>query len=288
MKILTIASQKGGVGKTTLSINVAAALALMQSYEQPGSPGRVLLVDMDPQSHASKTLAGGVFGVDEDESESDKQTLGDLLLGESTLPATAIIETSHLPKNSDNNLDYFPTQKASLNVATRTLTGEPDGQYRLMDLLHPLKALYEYIIIDTPPNLGVMTINSLLAGTHVVIPIDLQAFALDSLVETLDTVERIQNHPRLNPDLKVIGISPVKCHLQRHEQVDWLETLTDRYGDLILPTIGDRGDVHSAQTQGLDIFSYKPSRDSTDLASSNLAAQEYAKISETIRNRMNG
>ncbi len=287
MKILTIASQKGGVGKTTLAINVSAAMALMQAYEHPGGPGRVLLVDMDPQAHASKTLAGGVFGGEEDEEESDKQTLGDLLLGESTLPATAIIETSHLPKNSDNNLDYFPTHKSSLNLATRILTGEPDGQYRLMDLLHPLKSLYEYIIIDTPPNLGVMTINSLLAGTHVVIPIDLQAFALDSLVETLDTVERIQRHPRLNPDLKVLGISPVKCHLRRNEQVDWLETLTDRYGDLILPAIGDRGDVHSAQTLGLDIFSFKPPKDSDDIASSNLAAQEYAKVSEVIRNRIN-
>ena len=262
-------------------------MALMQAYEHPGGPGRVLLVDMDPQAHASKTLAGGVFGGEEDEEESDKQTLGDLLLGESTLPATAIIETSHLPKNSDNNLDYFPTHKSSLNLATRILTGEPDGQYRLMDLLHPLKSLYEYIIIDTPPNLGVMTINSLLAGTHVVIPIDLQAFALDSLVETLDTVERIQRHPRLNPDLKVLGISPVKCHLRRNEQVDWLETLTDRYGDLILPAIGDRGDVHSAQTLGLDIFSFKPPKDSDDIASSNLAAQEYAKVSEVIRNRIN-
>ena len=287
MKILTIASQKGGVGKTTLAINVSAAMALMQAYEHPGGPGRVLLVDMDPQAHASKTLAGGVFGGEDEEEESDKQTLGDLLLGESTLPATAIIETSHLPKNSDNNLDYFPTHKSSLNLATRILTGEPDGQYRLMDLLHPLKSLYEYIIIDTPPNLGVMTINSLLAGTHVVIPIDLQAFALDSLVETLDTVERIQRHPRLNPDLKVLGISPVKCHLRRNEQVDWLETLTERYGDLILPAIGDRGDVHSAQTLGLDIFSYKPPKDSDDIASSNLAAQEYAKVSEVIRNRIN-
>ena len=287
MKILTIASQKGGVGKTTLAINVAAALALMQAYEHPGGSGRVLLVDMDPQAHASKTLAGGVFGGEDEEVENDKQTLGDLLLGESTLPATAIIETSHLPKNSDNNLDYFPTHKASQNLATRILTGEPDGQYRLMDLLHPLKSLYEYIIIDTPPNLGVMTINSLLAGTHVVIPIDLQAFALDSLVETLDTVDRVQRHPRLNPELKVLGISPVKCHLRRNEQVDWLETLTDRYGDLILPAIGDRGDVHSAQTLGLDIFSYKPPKDSDDIASSNLAAQEYAKVSETIRNRMN-
>ena len=288
MKILTIASQKGGVGKTTLSINTAAALALMQSYEDPGSPGRVLLVDMDPQAHASKTLAGGVFGRgEEEEAGMDKQTLGDLLLGESTLPATAIIETSSLPQNGQGNLDYLPTRKSSLNVATRILTGEPDGQFRLLDLLNPLRSLYEYIIIDTPPNLGVMTINSLLAATHVVIPIDLQAFALDSLLETLDTIERIQNHARLNPELTVAGISPVKCNFRRHEQLEWLDTLNDRYGDLVLPSIGDRGDVHSAQTQGLDIFSYKPPRDaSEDLASSNQAAQEYAKVAETIRNRI--
>ena len=285
MKILTIASQKGGVGKTTLSINLAAALALMQSYEDPGSPGRVLLVDMDPQAHASKTLAGGVFGREEDAPE-DEPTLGDLLLGDSPLPATAIVETSSLPQNGRGNLDYLPTRKSSLNVATRMLTSEPDGQFRLIDLLHPLKSLYEYIIVDTPPNLGVMTINSLLAATHAVIPIDLQAFALDSLVETLDTIERIQNHPRLNPELEVSGIAPVKCNFRRHEQIEWLDTLNDRYGDLVLPHIGDRGDVHSAQTQGLDIFSYKPPRDAEDLASSNEAAQEYATVAEAIRNRI--
>lgn len=292
MKILTIASQKGGVGKTTLSINIAAALALMQSYEHPNSPGRVLLVDMDPQAHASKTLAGGVFGRDEveegGEETDEKVTLGDLLLDDSPLPATAIVETSSLPQNGLGNLDYLPTQKSSLNVATRVLTSEPDGQFRLDDLIRPLQPLYEYIIVDTPPNLGVMTINSLLAATHTVIPIDLQAFALDSLVETLDTVNRIQDHPRLNPELQVIGISPVKCNFRRHEQQEWLETLNDRYGDLVLPAIGDRGDVHSAQTQGLDIFSYKPPRESSgDLASSNEAAQEYARVAETIRNRIN-
>ena len=289
MKALAVASQKGGVGKTTLSINVAAALALMQSYENPGNPGKVLLVDMDPQAHASRTLAGGVFGEGEKiglENDIEKQTLGDLLLEESTLPAMSIIKTSHLPINGSGNLDYLPTHKTSLSAADRRLTSEPDGHYRLKDLLKPLSSLYEYIVIDTPPNLGVMTMNSLLAGTHVVIPIDLQTFALDSLVETLDSVERVKKRPRLNPDLKVIGVLPVKCHLQRLEQAEWIDILTDRYGKLILPSIGDRGDVHSAQYQGLDIFSYKPARDSGDLASSSVATQEYAKVSEIIRKRM--
>ena len=286
MKILTIASQKGGVGKTTLAINVSSALAMMQSYERPGTPGKILLVDTDPQAHASKTLAGGVFGSD-DEEDNNKPTLGDLLLGDSDLPATAIIETSHLPKNGDGNLDYLPTQKSVMNIASRTLVSQPDGQFRLLDLVQPLGALYEYIVIDTPPNLGVMTINSLLAATHVVIPIDLQAFSMDSLVETLDTIERIQSHPRLNPGMEVIGISPVKCNFRRHEQQEWLDTLTERYQELVLPPVGDRGDVHSAQTQGLDIFSYKPPRDpGEDIASSNLAAQEYAKVSEVIRDRL--
>ena len=288
MKVLSIVNQKGGVGKTTLSINISAALALILSHERSDSPGRVLLVDVDPQTHASKTLAGGVFGGREDQysSESENPTLGELLLGYTELPATAIIETSHLPSNGKGNLDYIPTRKANMNIASRNLDMEPDGQYRLLDLLEPLGSLYQYVVIDTPPNLHVMTINSLIAATHVLVPVALHAFSMDSLVETLETIERIQNHPRLNPGLKIMGLLPTMCHFQRKEQVEWLETLSDEYGDWLLPSVGDRGDIHSAQTQGLDIFSYKPPRQSEDTASSNLATQEYARIAEQVRRRM--
>ena len=223
-------------------------------------------MDMDPQAHASKTLAGGVFGRDDEalggEEPDEKATLGDLLLGDSPLPATAIIETSSLPQNGRGNLDYLPTQKSSLNVATRVLTSEPDGQFRLDDLIRPLQPLYEYIIVDTPPNLGVMTINSLLAATHVVIPLTCRPSPWTAWWRpwTPWTASRTTPGSTLAP---VVGISPVKCNFRRHEQQEWLETLNDRYGDLVLPSIGDRGDVHSAQTQGLDIFSYKPPRESS-------------------------
>ena len=288
MAVLALYNIKGGVGKTTLAVNTASALALMLSHERVDHPGRVLLVDCDPQTHASKTLAGGVFGDREnrDHSGDDHPTLGELLLEYTDLPATAIIETSHLPLNGRDNLDFIPTRKSSMNIASRNLEMEPDGQYRLLDLLEPLSSLYDYAVIDTPPNLATMTINSLIAATHVLIPIALHAYSMDSLVETIETIERVQNHPRLNPSLRIMGLQPTMCHFQRKEQGEWLRTLANEYGDLLMPTVGDRGDVHSAQTKGLDIFSYRPPRLSEEIASSNIATKEYAAVANEIRRRM--
>lgn len=286
MKILTVACQKGGVGKSTLAINVSAAFALMQSFQNPEDPGRILLIDMDKQHHSSKTMSGGVFGV-VDEEDNTKPTLGKCLTGKSPLPLSAVIESSHLPlNNEDKNLDYIPSHYSGMQEAQNFLNMDTTGRFRLLDLIQPIVSDYEYIVIDTPPDLSIMTDNALIAATHVVVPIDLQAFSMDALNKTLDKIEEVQSHPRFNPELQMAGIVLTKCNLRHSEEIEWRDTLVEQYGDLILSPITLRGDVHTAQTQGLDIFSYKPPRDPEAVASSNLAAQEYAQVAEEIKERI--
>lgn len=282
MKILTVAHHKGGVGKTTIAINISAAFALMLSSENSSTPGRVLLIDMDPQAHAASTLSGGIF--DKEGSGERSVTLAELLIDEVSVPAASVIQTSHIPRRAAGNLDYIPTSKARMGRAGRQLAADVDGQYRLIDIIQPLEALYEYVIIDTPPELGVLTANSLLASTHVLVPVELAAFSLDGLNDVLGTIDKIQR--RLNPDLKLLGLQPTRCSFQRGEQNDILDGLTARFGDLLLPPISERADVTYAHSEGLDIFSFRPARQPGKLRSSSPATLEFARTAEEIRARL--
>lgn len=287
MKVLAVACQKGGVGKSTLAINLSAAFSLMEAFNTPEDPGKVLLIDMDKQHHSSKTLSGGVFGQDSGEAENQLTTLSQCLMGRTPLPLSAVAQESHLPeKNPSGNLHYIPSYYQGMEEAENFLNSDTTGQFRLSDLLYSLDNVYKYVVIDTPPDLSIMTDNALVAATDVVVPIDLQAFSMDALNKTLDKIEQIQTHPRFNPGLNLAGIVLTKCNLRHSEEQDWFDVLKEEYGDLILPPIALRGDVHTAQTQGLDIFSYKPPRDPEAVASSSLATQEYAQVAEAIKNKI--
>jgi chromosome partitioning protein len=179
-KIYAVANQKGGVGKTTTAINLGAYVAK--------SSKRVLLVDMDPQANATSSL-----GYDKRNLE---QTMYDVIINNLPL-ADLIITTDRV------GLDIAPAGLA-LAGAEVELVGLPKREFRLALALRPMLDRYDYIIVDCPPSLGLLTLNSLTAASGAIIPIQCEYLALEGLSQLLGTIKRIRE--RLNPSLIVMGV----------------------------------------------------------------------------------
>lgn len=280
MKIIAIANQKGGVGKTTLAVNLSAALALLLTKENPAKPGRVLLLDLDPQTQASQTVNGGTPSAQRGET-----TLRSLLMMQADLPLLSIVKSSALPHNGKGNLDFVPAMKSTMNAASIALEAEPDGGYRLLELLEQVSEDdYDYVLIDTPPSLKVMTVNGLVAADYVFIPLAMHVYSVQGLDDVMATINAVKRH--MNPDLQLLGLQPSLCKFAQSGQVEWYEHLQKEYRGMVFPPITHRANIAYAQEAGLDIFSYSPPRDRAEIASSDPATQEFLDIAVQVRSRI--
>jgi len=178
--ILAIANQKGGVGKTTTSINVAAALAQLGK--------KTLLIDLDPQGNATLSYV--------DPRELERSTYD--VLVDPQLPAADAVRGTTLP-----NLEVIGARIALAKAEAKLIT-EFDSHFRLKDKIEPLRAVYDCMVIDTPPTLGILTVNALVAATHLIVPIQSSYYALEGTDDLLDTFEKIRARP--NPELKFMGV----------------------------------------------------------------------------------
>ena len=230
-RIIAIANQKGGVGKTTTSINLAACLA-EKGY-------RTLAIDMDPQGH----LTTG-FGINKDNLQ---YTIYDVMCEMCNLDDALII-------NFMPCLDLLPSNRY-LAGAEVDFIGEKDMQYILKKHLTEIQDKYEYIIIDCPPALGMLTINSMIAADSVLVPIQCEFFALDGLSQLIYTIEVIQQ--KLNKDLKIEGVVFTMFDSRTNLSLQVVENVKENLKQNIYKTIIPRNvRLAEAPSHGMPIISY--------------------------------
>jgi len=268
---ITIANEKGGVGKTTTAVNLAAGLALRLSQNE-GVAGRVLLVDMDPQGHALLATAFGTPAVDSNKGLAS-------LLTESPPPSVQrMIQRSEYHPN----LFVTPSSRSSMVEAARLLPTLMANETRLNHALAPVMDQFAFIIIDTPPTTGDLLVNALVAADLVLIPVETSYLGVSGLRELQKTIDLVKLH--FKPNLEIFGYLPTLTEEQRSEAQEILVELKKRYPKLLLPAIHKSSDLAYAHSSHMDVFTYRPPRmrRSDQIASSSRATQEYAELVERI------
>ena len=210
-KIIAVANQKGGVGKTTTSVNLAAALAVEEK--------KVLLVDADPQGNA--TSGSGV------PRKQTRKTLYNLLVLNESIPN--VVVSTEVPL-----LWVLPADK-NLAGAEVELVDSQNREYKLKELLSKVKDDYDYIIIDCPPSLGLLTINGLTAADSLLVPIQCEYYALEGVTELFDTLARLRRW--LNPQLTIEGLLLTMYDERTNLSAAVAQDLRDFYGSQVLKTI---------------------------------------------------
>ncbi len=248
MMIIVIANQKGGVGKTTTAINLSAACAIEGK--------RVLLIDLDPQGNSSLSFVEG---------EKINGSAFELFT-ETTQEWRNFIYPTKVER-----LDIVPS-KINLAKLEAKLVGDFDAIFRLRDRIEQIRADYDLIFIDTPPTLGLITVNALVAATHVLIPIQSSYFALEGTDDLLETIEKVRARP--NPDLDLLGVLVTLFDKRTSLSKDVEAHIRQVFGEKAFKTIITRSvRLEESPAHKETIFSFAPNSS---------GSIEYKKLSQEV------
>lgn len=238
-RIIAIANQKGGVGKTTTAINLSASLASLGK--------KVLAIDMDPQGNMSSGL-----GVDKNEVE---KTVYDLIIGNIGIEECIYEEVIE-------NLDVLPSN-IDLSAAEIELIGVDNKEYILRDEVNKVKEKYDFIIIDCPPALSMLTINAMTTSDSVLVPIQCEYYALEGLSQLIHTIELVQE--RLNPELEIEGVVFTMYDARTNLSLQVVENVKDNLNQNIYKMIIPRNvRLAEAPSYGMPINLYDPKSKGTE------------------------
>jgi chromosome partitioning protein len=250
--IIVIANQKGGVGKTTTAINLSAACA-MQGM-------RVLLIDLDPQGNTSLSFV--------DQNTVDRSAFE--LFTEVNEPLESIIYPTKVER-----LEIIPS-KINLAKLEAKLVGDFDAIFRLRDRIEQIRSNYDLIFIDTPPTLGLITVNALVAANYVLIPIQSSYFALEGTDDLLETVEKVRSRP--NPDLELLGVIVTLFDKRTALSKDVEAQIRDVFGEKAFKTVITRSvRLEESPAHKETIFSFAPKSS---------GANEYQNLGQEVLSRV--
>ncbi|MCD8326151.1 MAG: AAA family ATPase [Lachnospiraceae bacterium] len=250
-RIIAIANQKGGVGKTTTAINLAACLTIKGK--------KVLLIDLDPQGN---TTSG--YGIDKYETEN---TAYELILGECSISDCII-------KNVFETMDMIP---ANVNLAASEIEmiGVDRKEFILRDEIDFVKEKYDYIIIDCPPSLSMLTVNAMTASDSVIVPIQCEYYALEGLSQLIHTINLVTE--RLNPGLKIEGIVFTMYDSRTNLSVQVVENVRKNVDNNVYDSIIPRNiRLAEAPSYGMPIIKYDPK---------SAGAEAYMRLAEEVINK---
>jgi len=250
-EILAVVNQKGGVGKTTTTINLGAGCAALEK--------RVLIVDCDPQGNATRGVG----------LEPDPPHLYHLLVGELEDARAGAVRRTTFP-----HLDLLPSGRDLVGIEVE-FVGMEGWQHRMRSVLEPLRESYDLILLDCPPSLGHLTVNALAAADGVIVPVQCEYFALEGISALVDTIERVR---AINDELSITGIVLTmyddRTNLSRDVAAELLRVFSDRVFETFVPR---NVRLAEAPSHGMPILQY-------DLASR--GAQAYLKLARELVERL--